>query len=41
MNYKVRFQEMQIIQYEDWSTDAEELTEASAVDPEPVTVKSE
>jgi len=30
---------MQIIQYEDWNTDAEELTEASAVDPEPVTTK--
>ena len=28
-----RFQEMQIIQYEDWNTEAEELTEASAVDP--------
>ena len=34
-----RFQEMQIIQYEDWNTDAEELTEASAVDPEPVATK--
>jgi hypothetical protein len=28
-----RFQEMQIIQYEDWTTEAEELTAASAVDP--------
>tara|TARA_Y100001936_G_C15991363_1_gene622533 strand:- start:90 stop:1166 length:1077 start_codon:yes stop_codon:yes gene_type:complete len=35
-----RFQEMQIIQYEDWSTDAEELTEASAVDPEPIVSKA-
>ena len=30
-----RFGEMGIIQYEDWDIDAEELTMASAVDPEP------
>jgi hypothetical protein len=30
-----RFGEMGIIQYEDWNIDAEELTMASVVDPEP------